>query len=275
MTTKRILNITSKKKQDNMLSFSNTSSNGNSTALASGSLYVSGVQSGATATYGMSVYCPTARSLITAGTTNLAVDVADRTATTCYMRGYKENLRIQTSSAQPWLWRRIVFSTKGPTFTSTSAGDTSPAQKFTPYCDTSIGMSRLWFNLSVNNMNSTLSLYNTVIFKGAVNQDWNDPITAKLDTSRITVMSDRTQAIKTGNEHGHFSERKLWYPMNKNIVYDDDEAGASEVPSYYSTDAKPGMGDVYIVDYVMSSVGATASDIINFNCTSTLYWHEK
>lgn len=275
MTTKRILNITSKKKQDNMLSFSNTQSNGNANQVLAGSLYVAGVTANTTANYGMSVYCPTARSLVTASTTNLAVDVADRTATSCYMVGYKENLRIQTSTAQPWLWRRIVFNTKGPTFSSTSSGDTSPSVKYSPYSDTSIGMARLWFNLSVNNMGATQSLYNTVIFKGAVNQDWTDPITAKVDTSRITVMSDRTMTIKTGNEHGHFSERKLWYPMNKNIVYDDDEAGASEVPSYYSTDAKPGMGDVYIVDYVAPSVGATASDIINFNCTATLYWHEK
>lgn len=275
MSRKSILNVTSKKKQDNMLSFANTASNGTSATVAAGGLYVAGVTSGATASYGMSVFCPTARSLVTAGATNLAVDSADRTATTCFMRGYKENLRIQTSSPLPWLWRRIVFSTKGSTFSTTSTGDTSPGQKFIPFSDTSIGMARLWFNLSVNNMANTLGAYNGVIFRGSVNQDWNDVITAKVDTTRISVMSDRTVCIKTGNASGHFSDRKLWYGMNKNIVYDDDETGAAETTSYYSTDARPGMGDVYIVDYVVPGVGAAASDIINFQCTSTLYWHEK
>ncbi|AJD07466.1 putative capsid protein [Odonata associated gemycircularvirus 2] len=275
MSSKRILNLTSKKKQDNMLSFSNTASDGTPTTVAQGSLYVAGVQSGATSNYGMSIFCPTARSLVTAGPPISRWMSQTEPPPHVTLRGYKENLRIQTSSSQPWLWRRIVFNTKGPTFSSTSVGDTATRQKYSPFSDTSIGMARLWFNTSVNAMSATQSLFQTVMFKGAINQDWSDPITAKVDTSRITVMSDRTQTIKTQNSNGHFSERKLWYPMNKNLVYDDDEAGAAEVPAYYSTDAKPGMGDVYIVDFVMPSVGATASDIINFNCTSTLYWHEK
>ncbi|UOK20966.1 capsid protein [Chifec genomovirus UA13_30] len=270
MSRKGILNITSRKKQDNMLSFANTNSSGASvSAVAVGGLYVNG-----TSTYAMTVFCPTARSLTTAGATNLLVDQADRTATTCYIRGYKENLRIQTSSPLPWLWRRIVFTTKGPTFYLNSSSDT-PTIKFTPYSDTSIGMARLWFNLSVNASPNTISQMNTIIFKGAINQDWNDVITAKVDTSRISVMSDRTTCIKTSNASGHFSDRKLWYPVNKNLVYDDDESGAAVASNYYSTDAKPGMGDMYIVDYLAPGVGATGSDVINLNATATMYWHEK
>ena len=270
MTTKRVLNVTSTKKQDNMLSVSNTNSAGNSQTVAQGSLFVN-----ATIGYAFSLFCPTARSLTSAGTTNLSVDVADRTATTCFIRGYRENLRIQTSSPLPWLWRRIVFTSKGSTFNTTSVGDTAQTQKFNPYSDTSIGMGRQWFNLNYNNMPSTVSAFNAVIFKGAVNQDWNDVITAKVDTARISVLSDKTSAIRTSNNNGHFSERKLWYPMNKNIVYDDDEAGAQETTSYYSTDAKPGMGDVYIADYVVPGIGGSTTDIVNFNCSATLYWHER
>lgn len=253
-----------------MLSFSNTNGSGASQAVAAGSLFVNGSTG-----YAMSVFCPTARSLITAGSTNAVTDVADRTASTCYMRGYKENVRVQTSSPLPWLWRRICFTSKGPSFLITAAADTAPVQPVQPYSDTSIGMARKWFNLQVNNTPNTVAQYNAIIFKGNLNQDWNDVITAKVDTSRITVMSDVTRRITTGNNSGHFSERKLWYPMNKNLVYDDDEAGAAEVPQYVSTDAKPGMGDYFIVDYIVPGVGGTSSDVINMNCTATLYWHEK
>ena len=270
MSKKTILNVTSRKKQDNMLSFSNTDGAGASKTVGAGSFFANGSTG-----YAMSVYCPTARSFITAGSTGSIVDVADRNAMTCYMRGYAENLRIQTSSPLPWLWRRICFTTKGGTFQNSAQGDTAPVQTVLPYSDTSIGMARKWFNLQVNNTPLTVAAYNGVIFKGAFSYDWNDVITAKVDPSRITVKSDVTRRITTGNNSGHFSERKLWYPMNKNLVYDDDEQGAAEIPAYTSTPSKAGMGDYYIVDYLVPGVGGTSSDVINLNCTATLYWHEK
>nr|QVW56565.1 MAG: capsid protein [Gemykolovirus] len=270
MSKRTILNTTSRKKQDNMLSFSNTNGAGASQTVAAGSLFVNGSTG-----YAMSVFCPTARSFITAGSTGSIVDVSDRNAMTCYMRGYSENLRIQTSSPLPWLWRRICFTTKGGSFTQPATGDTAPTQTVQPYSDTSIGMARKWFNLQVNNSPNTVAAYNGIIFKGTFGYDWNDVITAKTDQTRITVKSDVTRRIITGNNSGHFSERKLWYPMNRNLVYDDDEQGAAEIPSYYSTGAKPGMGDYFIVDYVVPGVGGTSSDVINLNCTATLYWHEK
>lgn len=269
MTAKSILNVTSRKKQDNMLSFSNATSAGNNQAVAAGGLFVNGLT-----TYGMCVFSPTARALITGGNTNLGVDPCDRTSSTCFIRGFKENLRIQTSTPLPWIWRRLVFTSKSNVFNTQVAADTA-TPKFSPYSDTSVGMGRLWLNLQATGATATIATMNAVIFRGTLNQDWNDVITAKVDTSRITVMSDVTRTIRTGNSNGHFSERKLWYPMNKNIVYDDDESGAAVTTSYYSTTSKAGMGDVYIVDYLVPGVGGAAGDLINLNSTATLYWHEK
>lgn len=269
MSTRAVLNKTSRKKQDNMLSFSNTNGSGISQAVGAGSLFVNGSTG-----YAMSVFCPTARSLVTGGTTNQVVDPCDRTSTTCFMRGFKENVRVQTSTPLPWLWRRITFTSKGPTFFS-AVNDAAPTNTVQPYSDTSIGMSRKWFNLQVNNSPNTVAAYNSVIFKGRVDYDWNDVITAKVDTTRITVKSDVTRRITTGNSSGHFSERKLWYPMNTNLVYDDDESGSSVTTNYVSTDAKAGMGDYFIVDYLVPGVGGGTGDIININSTATLYWHEK
>lgn len=253
-----------------MLSFSNTNTSGSSATVGIGGLYVNGSNP-----YGMCIWSPTARSLVTGGATNLSVDDADRTSTKCFMRGLKENVRIQTSTPLPWLWRRIVFTTKCNAFQVNITADANPAQTYRPYSDTSVGMARLWFNLQQNNQPATVNFYNGIIFRGTVNQDWVDTMTAKVDTSRITVLSDKTQTIRTGNSNGHFSERKLWYGFNKTLVYDDDEAGSQEVTSYFSTEAKPGMGDVYVVDYFQPGVGSGSGDIISVNATSTLYWHEK
>lgn len=269
MSVKRLLNVTSRKKQDNMLSFSNATSAGNNQAVAIGGLFVNG-----TTPYGMCVYSPTARSMYTASQQNTVIDKADRTAQTCFIRGFAENLRIQTSSPLPWIWRRIVFTCKSTIFTTQNASDTA-TPKFSPFIDTSVGMGRLWLNLQATGATVTIGQMNTVLFKGTINQDWNDVITAKVDNSRVTLMSDRTCTIRTANSNGHFSERKLWYPCNKNLVYDDDEAGAGETTVYYSTQAKPGMGDMFIADYFVPGVGGTTTDIININSTATMYWHEK
>ncbi|AWU66513.1 capsid protein [Bark beetle-associated genomovirus 2] len=270
MSKKRILNVTSKKKRDHMLSFSNTKNDGTSQTVAAGPFYNAGAQA-----YGFSIFSPTARSLVTGGSGNTTVEDADRTSSTVFMRGYSENLRIQTSSPLPWLWRRIVFCTKGPTFSVLSKTEYSPTQAYTAFSDTSIGMSRLWFNLNANASPITVAAYLGVLFKGVINQDWNDVIIAPVDTTRVTLLSDKTTTIKTGNSNGHFSERKLWYPFNKNLVYDDDEAGSTVASSYFSTDAKGGMGDVYIVDFTVPGIGNTASDIISMAASATLYWHEK
>ena len=252
-----------------MLSFSNTNSQGTSQTVAAGSLFTNA--SG----YGFSIFSPTARSLITAGASNTTVEEADRTSTTCFMRGYKEKIRIQTSSSLPWLWRRIVFTTKGDLFHKLSKDEYAPTQTYNGYSDTSIGMARLWFDLSKNASPLTISGIQSVLFKGTQNQDWNDLMVAPVDGSRVTILSDKVSKITTGNSNGHFSERNLYYSFNKNIVYDDDESGGGVTTQYWSTNAKPGMGDVYIIDITVPGMGGSASDVMNINAHSTLYWHEK
>lgn len=46
------------------------------------------------------------------------------------------------------------------------------------------------------------------------------------------------------------------------------------ISSPFSTTAKPGCGDVYIMDLIVGN-SASAEDVLDFLPTSTLYWHEK
>jgi hypothetical protein len=220
------------------------------------------------------VFCPTARDLFAPnGNTNVS-EMAQRTATTCFMRGFSEHLRIQTSSPIPWFHRRICFAYKGTTFKISTGG--TPIATYSPYRDDAVrGMARYWLNSANNGTAAFVGLMQDVIFKGTYNLDWNDLITAPLDTGRIDVKFDKTFTYKSGNAVGIVREHKLWHGMNKNLVYDEDETGTDETAAYYSVQDKRGMGDYYIVDMIQAGEGAAATDLMRINNTSTLYWHEK
>lgn len=252
-----------------MLTFSNTNAtDGSSRAVGPIALYANGV-SGARV-----LWCATAQDL-TYGTDLAKVGQdSTRTSQTCFMRGLSEHIRIQTNTSISWLHRRICFTFKGPSLITPAPGDT-PVQPIQAYLDTSNGMQRLAFNANINSQTNTINNIEGVIYKGANGVDWNDPLVAALDTRRITVKFDKTWTIRSGNERGIMTERKLWHPMNHNIVYDDDETGGSEQTSYVSVDSRAGMGDYYIYDVIAAGSAATASDLISMNFNSSLYWHER
>lgn len=262
-----MLNITSRKKRNGMLSWSNTAGSGASQPVATGPAYVNGVGSG------FFIWQATANDLLNqAGNPAVVSAEANRTATTCYMRGLSEHIRVQTSSGLPWFWRRICFTLKGGLPFSTLDSPTQPNRTFQ---DTTSGLQRLWFNLDVNASPNSRNNIDGIIFKGSKGVDWNDPIVAPVDTRRVSLKYDKTCTIRSGNANGAVIEKKLWHGMNKNLVYDDDEAGDNESTSYSSTDSKAGMGDYYVLDVIQAGTGGTTSDAILLQANSTLYWHER
>nr|USZ80640.1 capsid protein [Tick-associated genomovirus 2] len=266
MGRKSLLNITSRKKRNGMLSWSNTvQTSGASRTTAVGPAVINGQNTG------FFLWCPTAMDM---DQNSIVANVASRSATNCFMKGLSENLRIQTSSQAPWFHRRICFTSRDETFRAGDR-DTAPLNPLLPYVDTSQGKERLWLNANINNAPNTLSLYQTLMFKGTVNVDWNDLIVAPLDTGRITVKFDKTWTIQSGNGTGVVRERKLWHPMNKSLVYDDDEIGDAENPAFFSTDSRAGMGDYYVVDIFQGGTGVGASDLLQVSANSTMYWHER
>jgi len=249
-----------------MLTWSNTTNTGTNQTVQLGNGYVN--NAGA-----FFIWCPTAQSLDVNSTVQ---NSASRSASTCYMKGLSEHVRIQTSSGIPWFHRRVCFTTRGISpFNTIATSDTSVFQPYSPYADTSNGIERLFFNTQSNVMPTTQAAMWGVLFKGQNGRDWNDLITAPLDNSRVTIKYDKTWTMQSGNANGLVRERKLWHPMNKNLVYDDDESGDVENGSYFSTESKAGMGDYYVVDIIQAGSGATSSDFLQINANSTLYWHEK
>jgi hypothetical protein len=277
MTKRRILNTTSRKKRDTMLTYTNTTQvgatggPGASQTSAPGSLTIPGTS---TATV---LWCATGRDLTPGGNgAGVVSNTASRTATTCYMRGLSEHIRITTSSGLPWFHRRICFRFRnGYPFNAGATESATPPNPIQPILENNNGMVRLALNQQLNNMPQTIAAQQGFLFKGALNVDWSDILLAPVDTTRVDLCFDKTWTVRSGNQSGTVAERKLWHPMNKNLVYDDDEVGALENTTYFSVASKEGMGDFFVYDIIQPGLGATVSDIIVLNFTSTLYWHEK
>lgn len=274
---KALLNVTSRKKRDTMLTFTNTTQvnaqggAGASQTSALGSLTIPGTS---TATV---LWNATARDLTPGGNgAGVISNESSRTATTCYMRGLSEHLRITTSSGIPWFHRRICFTFRGALpYNGGVAENTTSPNPVTPFLENNNGMVRLALNQQLNNTPNSITAQQAVLFKGRQNIDWVDLIAAPVDTARVTLKFDKTWCIHSGNAAGTVKERKLWHPMNHNLVYDDDENGSLEDSQYTSVQSKAGMGDYFVYDIIQPGLGANLSDIIVVNYTASLYWHER
>lgn len=274
MSRRSLLNITSRKKRNTMMTYANTSSeDAGSVTIGPGPLLVNGSAGAAC------LFSPTAQDLFDSNSDiGDVAESAQRTATTCYMKGFSEKIRIQTSTGIPWFWRRIVFKAKRPTIYNSFQPSDTPIQTNNgnpSFIDTNNGMERLFFNLVINNSANTISAIYSQLFKGQAGKDWRDVLSAPVDTARVDLMSDKSRTITSGNQAGTVRDFNVYYPMNKNLVYDDDESGDTETTTYTSVQDKKGMGDCYILDLIYGGTGSSTADLLQLESTSTLYWHEK
>lgn len=255
LSKRRILNTASEKKSDTRLFYSNTA------APANPPVFAAPVLTGGT-TYEF-IHVPTAMDK----SDGVNFDIGSyRARTDVYMRGFSETLRMTTNSGVCWNWRRIVFRMKGPAiYSGVTANQALWLESGTN------GWTRTWVNHAVTPVGSST---NTILFKGTLNQDWYDPYTAPLDTNKVDVVYDKYQVLRSGNSENQVYNRKMWHAFNKSFIYNDDEAGSGEVETVVHTPNKHGMGDVYIVD-IMSCANNAASNTLQIDGASRLYWHEK
>nr|UQS94347.1 MAG: putative capsid protein [Corcyphos virus 4] len=184
------------------------------------------------------------------------------------MVGLKEAIEIQVNNGMPWQWRRICFTMKGPIGINQSTS-------FSLALELSNGWVRMANQVGDNTGSGDQYAIYERLFRGQNTSDWNDPMTAKVDQTRVTLKYDKTVNIASGNEQGAVRKYNRWHPMNKTLVYNDDELGGTEQPSAYSTSGKAGMGDYYVIDLFRARNGAGSTDQLSFRPEATLYWHEK
>lgn len=270
MNRRAILNVTSVKKHDKMLTWSATNPDGTGRAIAPGPLVLLGQATNQANLHGAYVipFSPTQRAPVESISFN-PVDPftrSTRASSTPFMRGYAEKIRFRTQNGTMWRWRRITFCAKLGETGGSPSFDGSTVNRLL----TSSGYVRPMAYLA----NPDTALYG-LLFAGLQDIDWVDPMTARPDNHRITVKSDVTRVIGSGNASGVDKVFNLWHPMNSTLVYNDDEAGGSEAYSSISTSGSAGMGDYYIIDIIQSGTNAGAESALIVEAESTLYWHER
>lgn len=203
-------------------------------------------------------------------------DEATRTATTCFMRGLSETVHIETSSSRPWKWRRICFVTHDPSYGTPVNISPPTTLGYEGNLLTSDGYTRPWYNMvMVTNDGGKKDEIFDMVFAGTVNSDWDNVMTAKLDTRRITVKYDRTRVLSSGNDSGIMRTFRHWHGMNKNLVYDDEQYGGGQLSVSQSVTSKAGMGNYIVLDFFQCQAAGTPDDIIKIDSQTCLYWHEK
>lgn len=274
MSKRRILNTTSLKKRDTMLCYTNSTSasqSGSNSYQQAPAVINGGLPDSTAAAF---LWCATTRdnTLNTAGGLGNRFTQATRTSTTPYMVGLSEKIEIQCNTGMPWQWRRICFTMKGLPLV---ANNTTSGSAFYNAIQTNYGFTRVMNQIPGNPGSNPMYALLVVLFKGQVNSDWNDPMTAPTDNSRVTIKYDKTVTLASGNEDGFIRSYKRWHPMKKTLVYDDDEVGGNEQAASYSTEGRAGMGDYYVLDFFRARQGSATSDQLTVRPESTLYWHEK
>jgi hypothetical protein len=266
---KRVLNVSSRKKQDNMQCATYDPLNPAGTVTAGPVSFnaVDGLQT--------MLWMPTGRprQTISGGPEGTVDDVATRTASTVYYRGLRERVSIQTSGSGAWQWRRICFE-----FQSNALEFTIPGQTGTPipYLFTSSGNMRgLGPGMQAGSLGTAyLTHVLNFVFKGRQNVDWNSVFTAKTDPSRIKVCYDKHRIIQSHNDTGVIRNYKMWFPMNKTFVYDEDEDAAENSEAFYAAATRGNMGNYYVFDLIFPALSNT-DESISFSPEATLYWHER
>lgn len=257
-----------------MLCYTNSTSgsqSGSTTFTQSAAVVNGGLSDSSVAAY---IWCATARTNETASGAPATGKFlqATRTASSCYMVGLSEKIEIQCNTGMPWQWRRICFTMKGPPLVATNptAGSAVGTSQIT-----SNGIVRLMNQVPGNPGQNPMYALMVTLFRGDVNSDWNDPMTAPTDNSRVTIKYDKTTTLASGNEDGFIRRYSRWHPMRKTLVYDDDESGGGEIANARSVPGKAGMGDYYVLDFFRARQGSATTDQLTVRPEATLYWHER
>lgn len=184
-----------------------------------------------------------------------------------FYKGWVDNYRIYIGGGAGWVWRRIVFSS-----TERIEEAELPANITNGYMR---GLNKA--NLPDN---PPPDEWLEQLFVGRRTLDWTDVMTAAIDRQRTTVHSDILRRMNPGNDSGKEVSSRLWTPVGRNLRYDDDEY-ADEVKPPAAQDSSPWVsrkggspGNVYVVDF-FDSMAEDAAESLALRIESKRYWHER
>lgn len=241
MTTRKVLQISSEKKRDTMLGAFGSGADWNT----SGNTIIGG-----DGQYHTIMWCPTARYR--------HENEEQRNRTTTFIKGFADHLTVTSPNAVVFMWRRIVFRSH-VIYSEALSQSTSNGVIY-------------YRNMNVDQSQAQIMIED--ILRGQAGQDWVDAGNAVVDTRQVELISDKTRYIRPEGAFGDIKTFKMYYPINKNMTYDDEERNGGTESSPW---AAPGRthGNVYVIDLFRSNISTQANAALNLRMQSTLYWHEK
>ncbi|QXF14486.1 capsid protein [Porcine genomovirus-3] len=255
MTSRRVRDIASRKKYDTI--FGATTNDVQSTGQANifaGTNYF--------------MWCPTWRQRRTAST-----DEHVRANQEVFMRGIKD--RIMVSATFSLIHRRVCF------WSHRRIDDARPFVFDNPDVIDAPSYQRRNLVALYPNLDEEIFEY---LFKGTVgfdyseNSRWDTP----LDNKRVKVVYDKQYTITPnyaapdGAQFGKTLTRKLWHPINRKVLYDDDEEGADVNGSGWSAQTPESLGNYYVLDIFSTGqyIEGSTDQVGTYMPESTTYWHE-
>lgn len=214
------------------------------------------------------MWCPTWRQRRTGST-----DEHVRANQDVYMRGVKD--RIMVSATFSLIHRRVCF------WSHRRIDDARPFVMENPDVIDAPSYQRRNLLHLYPNLDEEIFEY---LFKGTLgfdyseNSRWDTP----LDNKRVKVVYDKQYTITPnyaapdGAQFGKTLTRKLWHPINRKILYDDDEEGADVNGSGWSAQTPESLGNYYVFDIFSTgqAVEGSTDQVGSFMPESTTYWHE-
>lgn len=210
------------------------------------------------------LWCPSARE------NRVQLNEVSRNLTDTYVPGFKEHIQLETSSGAAWQWRRIVFALKGDDIRQGFPENVLYNR------DANSGVQRsIWNFLGSSALaEPARASVEGPLFRGTNGTDWSDRMIAKVDNTRVTLISDSMRKLVSGNDNGRHFTSNRWVRIAKRIVYDEDESGENKDVTPWSTSGKPGLGDIYVYD-AFRCAGGVGGDLMAFTPQCTYYWHER
>jgi len=268
---KRILNISSLKKRDNLLTAYRSVPND---AVTAPSFNIAAIGQNPT----VFVFSPTMR--YGSQLTDKFEQTNTRGSSDVFIRGFKERLRFVTSDGNPWVWRRICFSyyDAEDDFQYFDTSDDTVKQ-YPPFnYNTTRGYERLW--MRIGGVATTIQedairgkLYDH-LFRGKKGFDWDNELTAPTDPQAVKIWYDKTTIIRSGNETSVMKFTPRWHGIGKRLIYSDRDAGGDQDASYKSETSRVSMGDYIIMDMFVSSP-VDENVLLSIGSDATFYWHER
>lgn len=243
-----------------------------------------GVELGST--HNFMLWCPTARTR--GGQVNGLKTV--RSSDEVYWKGISEKMHLETTTSDPWIWRRVVFTIRD-SFPQTEVNINNYVTESVQMVPIAGPSGQIPAAQQAGVIRGVTNYYRTLeslpvpqyellaerVFQGVRGADWFDYSTAKTDKTQINVLSDRTRRLTSGNDSAQLKTSRQWIPLNKRMVYPNQEWGAVEgnFNDRFAAGTTHGnmLHDVYIMDYFQQPIAAPGAIIVQ--AETSLHWHER